>query len=117
MADTGENKKDDGPHKIKVTVKKLNAVAVWRWDIKQNICAICRNMLIEMCIACQVKGERESDETRECSMAWGVCTHNFHFHCIVGWIEQYNSCPLCAAEWDFKKGPEVRGDCVKGGVF
>ena len=103
--DTGENKTDDDPHKIQVTVKKWHAVALWSWDTKQDTCAICRNMLMELCISCQVKGDQQDGGPGVCSMAWGVCTHNFHFHCIVGWIDQYNSCPLCGGEWDFQKKP------------
>ena len=57
MTDTGENKKDDVFHKIQVTVKKWNAVALWSWDTKQETCAICRNMLMELC-TCVPSGGR-----------------------------------------------------------
>ena len=94
-----ENKKDETSHKVQVTVKKWNSVALWMWDTKQDTCAICRNLNMELCIECQVEG---GVRVGECSMAWGVCTHTFHFHCIVGGIEKHDSCPLCAAPWDFQ---------------
>ena len=98
-----ENKKDETSHKVQVTVKKWNSVALWMWDTKQDTCAICRNLNMELCIECQVRGDQEGGGgVEECSMAWGVCTHTFHFHCIVGWIEKHDSCPLCAAPWDFQ---------------
>ena len=46
MTDTAEIKKEES-RKIKVSVKKWNAVALWTWDTKQDICAICRNMITE----------------------------------------------------------------------
>ena len=103
---SSENKKEETAHKVQVTVKKWNAVALWSWDTTPDTCAICRNLNMELCIECQVRGDQEGGGgVKECSLAWGVCTHTFHFHCIVGWIEQHDTCPLCAAPWDFQKRP------------
>ena len=106
MADTAEIKKEEASHKIQVTVKKWNAVALWTWDTQQDNCAICRNLLMEPCIECQVKGDQKAaaNGPNECTLAWGVCSHNFHFHCLAGWLEQHPLCPLCSTEWNFKKG-------------
>ena len=52
-------------------VKKWNAVALWSYDVKQEVCAICRNTFMEPCIECQTNGDKKSQS--ECTIATGVC--------------------------------------------
>jgi len=67
------------PGDKKFEVKKWNAVALWSWDLDVEMCAICRNNIMEPCIECQSKS---ADATGDCNVAWGTCGHAFHFHCI-----------------------------------
>ena len=37
---------------------------------------------------------------------WGECSHCFHIHCIVKWLNSQNvnqQCPMCRQDWKFKE--------------
>nr|CAD7589454.1 unnamed protein product [Timema genevievae] len=37
---------------------------------------------------------------------WGQCSHCFHIHCIMKWLNSqqvHHQCPMCRQEWKFKE--------------
>jgi hypothetical protein len=52
-------------------------------------------------IECQA--DSHSSVSSDCTVAWGVCNHAFHFHCISRWLTTRSVCPLDNQAWDFQK--------------
>lgn len=79
---------------MKVHIDKWRAVATWHWTaaLEDELCGICRAPFDGTCPNCKYPGDG-------CPLVLGNnCTHNFHIHCILTWLEQELSkglCPMC----------------------
>eukprot|EP00899_Mesostigma_viride_P019510 jgi/Mesvir1/27560/Mv07310-RA.1 len=75
-----------------------HAVASWTWGTADDACGICRMPFDGCCPDCKRPGD-------DCSIIWGACSHPFHLHCILKWINsqgQQPQCPMCRRDWEFK---------------
>ncbi|XP_053309942.1 anaphase-promoting complex subunit 11 [Spea bombifrons] len=84
---------------MKVHVKSWNGVASWLWVANDENCGICRMAFNGCCPDCKVPGD-------DCPLVWGHCSHCFHMHCILKWLNSQQvqqHCPMCRQEWKFKE--------------
>lgn len=101
QGDEVKESSSDQPRQQKVMVLKWNGVAFWTYNIQNDNCAICRNLMTVPCIGCEAEGQYNLSE--ECSIAWGICGHNFHFHCITKWLKNQSTCPLDSKTWEWSR--------------
>ena len=77
---------------MKVKVKRWHCVAVWKWEIDDEVCGICRMPFESCCPGVKFPGD-------DCPPVWGQCGHALHMQCLMKWLEsQQNArqeCPLC----------------------
>ncbi|WVQ82595.1 hypothetical protein IAT38_004725 [Cryptococcus sp. DSM 104549] len=106
---------------MKLEVNSYNAVAYWKWntnkdephklyryasgeagddddddDEDDDVCGICQAAFESTCPACSVPGD-------DCPLIWGRCTHVFHMHCLLKWLETESSkqqCPMDRRPWE-----------------
>jgi anaphase-promoting complex subunit 11 len=92
-------KKFDSQTKLKVTIKGWNGVSAWKWIANDDTCGICRVAFDGCCPDCKLPGD-------DCPLVWGACTHCFHIHCIMKWLNSQQAqhlCPMCRQDWKFKE--------------
>lgn len=83
-----------------IKIIKWMPVALWSLDKKVEVCAICRNHIMDTCVECQTN---VSGEKIECNVSWGKCEHAFHTHCISQWLKSKHVCPLDTKVWEYSE--------------
>ena len=81
-----------------VSFNNINLVFQWKWNFRDDKCAICRNLLMCPSTTCIVANK--SIDT--CAPIMGVCGHAFHKDCIDDWIKSRRKCPICMQRWKTK---------------
>ena len=84
---------------LKVTVRGWQGVCAWKWVANDDTCGICRVAFDGCCPDCKLPGD-------DCPLVWGQCTHCFHIHCIMKWLNSQQTqhlCPMCRQEWKFQE--------------
>lgn len=54
----------------------------------------------------------------DCPLVWGQCSHCFHMHCILKWLNSQQvqqQCPMCRQEWKFKEWARLSGNSTTPG--
>ncbi|KAH8927243.1 RING/U-box, partial [Atractiella rhizophila] len=70
-------------------------------DEEEDVCGICRIAFDGCCSDCKVPGD-------DCPLIWGECTHVFHMHCLLKWLNSPNSknqCPMDRRPWSTSSFP------------
>ncbi len=115
---------------MKVIVKNWHAIAHWRWDLgaseadsddpdgEGDVCGICRVPFEGCCPSCKMPGDdcplsayiiypsnkfyTATTDNLISTLVWGGCTHVFHMHCLLKWINTAASkhqCPMDRRPW------------------
>lgn len=81
-----------------VEVIEFRPIVVWRYNLKNDFCQICRNPMTGSCNSCK----------SNCKIFIGDCGHEFHNHCIINIPDESSiSCPLCKTMWKTKKSIDL----------
>lgn len=78
---------------ITFSVVKINPIGIWSYDIENDLCLICKNIITQKCVNCM-------NTLNDCGVKRGVCGHGYHAHCIDEWINKGSlSCPIDKTMW------------------
>lgn len=93
------------PCHFRFRINWYQPVATWHWKTEEEVCSICHGAFDACCPACLFPGD-------ECPPVWGECSHGFHVHCIVQWLQKSGGetklCPMCRREFKFSTREEQR---------
>lgn len=81
----------------KLTLHKMYPVGFYTLENAGTQCSICKVTFEDVCPQCRADG----GSIEECiSTKNSTCGHQFHTHCIHGWLKKSSKCPVCDNEWN-----------------
>ena len=83
----------------KFTIKSVNMVGVWGYNISCSMCAICRFNL-------NISSLSDQDRGCDSTVDVGTCGHSYHSICISKWLATSSDitlCPICSHTWSVSK--------------
>ena len=90
-----------------VKVLDINVVMSWEPRLHNDFCEICEHRLHDLCGSCMLPSV-DADIMKECTLAWGCCNHQFHYHCMARRLKyRATTCPTCSMKWEFQAFDEL----------
>eukprot|EP01029_Cantina_marsupialis_P031731 TRINITY_DN920_c0_g3_i1.p1 TRINITY_DN920_c0_g3~~TRINITY_DN920_c0_g3_i1.p1 ORF type:complete len:104 (+),score=17.87 TRINITY_DN920_c0_g3_i1:47-313(+) len=79
---------------MKMFVSKWKGIGNWKFGNATGSCGFCQLKFDSACPSCSIPGDT-------CPLAIGVCSHQFHKHCLDKWLRKDKSnCPMCRQPWN-----------------
>jgi anaphase-promoting complex subunit 11 len=87
---------------MKVKIKRWHGVGIWKWDVDEEVCGICRMPFEACCPGVKYPGGKQLhidplfylnvDSVGlylldDCPPVWGKCGHAYHMQCVMKWLE------------------------------
>lgn len=86
----------------KIELINWKVMGIWKFNIAEDECQICKSMFVEQCIQCSISNKNNS----VCNVVKGKCGHAFHKHCIDKCLSSLKSnaqiCPICTTPWSIE---------------
>jgi RING-box protein 1 len=80
----------------KCSIISWNATALWDLKVENNICILCRNNIMDVCVSCSSKN------ISECNIVTSTCNCVVHHHCIANYNKGNPNCPKhTSVKWEY----------------
>lgn len=89
---------DNKHSNITMTIKNMNIVGSWQYDVENKECSLCNH---DLTIPSKISIMQNKING---TVIIGACKHGFHENCINQWLGSDNiSCPICKNVWNTTK--------------
>jgi RING-box protein 1 len=85
--------------RIPMTIESIDVTAIWKFNVANDTCSICKESLTTPCAACIT--DSDSITEIDCKTSRGACNHGFHYHCIMRHLKISETCPVDQTPWNW----------------